>query len=285
MLREVRELGFEYAELSHGTRISLVPGILEAVDAGEMKISSVHIFCPLPMGVNHAAPNIYQFSAEREREREMAETLHPKNPGVRHARGGRSRRASPGKHRNERLHRQAPGIGRARREGNTALRETLHGGGRKTREQKGTLLRAGKGTPEKTPAGSGVAGPPVRRENRESLEELPLDSDFHFLFRELSSPHLGYRHDTGHAQIKDNLGFIHHRMHLESLSEQLVGLHIHDVQFPGRDHCAPGKGVINFAELKPLLKPHHIRVLELSPSLPVEDLRAGVAHIKALWGE
>src|ERR1035438_8577882 len=56
MLREIRDLGFAYAELSHGTRISLVPGILEAVDAGEILISSVHNFCPLPMGVNYAAP-------------------------------------------------------------------------------------------------------------------------------------------------------------------------------------------------------------------------------------
>src|SRR5262245_10312809 len=73
MLREIRDLGFEYAELSHGTRLSLVPGILEAVDAGEIRISSLHNFCPLPMGVNHAAPNLYQFSADRERERAMAE--------------------------------------------------------------------------------------------------------------------------------------------------------------------------------------------------------------------
>src|SRR5215470_11689632 len=72
MLREIRDLGFHYAELSHGTRISLLPGILEAVDAGEIKISSVHNFCPLPMGVNNSAPNLYQFSAERERERDLA---------------------------------------------------------------------------------------------------------------------------------------------------------------------------------------------------------------------
>ena len=72
MLREIRELGFEYAELSHGTRISLLPGIMDAVDGGEIKISSVHNFCPLPMGVNYSAPNLYKFSAEREREREMA---------------------------------------------------------------------------------------------------------------------------------------------------------------------------------------------------------------------
>jgi sugar phosphate isomerase/epimerase len=72
MLREIRELGFEYAELSHGTRISLMPGILEAVAAGEMRISTLHNFCPLPMGVNHSAPNLYQFSDERPRERELA---------------------------------------------------------------------------------------------------------------------------------------------------------------------------------------------------------------------
>src|SRR5438309_371376 len=73
MLQEIRELGFEYAELSHGIRLGLVPGILEAVDAGEIRISSVHNFCPLPMGVNHAAPNLYQFSDERTRDRELAE--------------------------------------------------------------------------------------------------------------------------------------------------------------------------------------------------------------------
>src|ERR1043165_9300040 len=72
MVREIRDVGFEDAELSHGTRISLLPGIMEAVDAGEMKISSLHNFCPLPMGVNYSAPNLYQFTAERERERELA---------------------------------------------------------------------------------------------------------------------------------------------------------------------------------------------------------------------
>src|SRR5947209_1324325 len=72
MLREIRELGSEYAELSHGVRISLLPGILQAVDAGEIKISSLHNFCPLPMGVEHAAPNIFKFTADNPRERDNA---------------------------------------------------------------------------------------------------------------------------------------------------------------------------------------------------------------------
>src|SRR5256885_7101755 len=73
MLREIRDMGFEYAELSHGIRISLLPGILQAVDAGEIKISSLHNFCPLPMGVEHAAPNIFKFTADNPRERDRSE--------------------------------------------------------------------------------------------------------------------------------------------------------------------------------------------------------------------
>src|SRR5207247_1014391 len=72
MLREIRYLGFEYAELSHGIRISLLPGILESVDAGEIKISTLHNFCPLPIGVSQANPNLFRFSSLDTRERENA---------------------------------------------------------------------------------------------------------------------------------------------------------------------------------------------------------------------
>jgi sugar phosphate isomerase/epimerase len=121
--------------------------------------------------------------------------------------------------------------------------------------------------------------------NREALEELPIESDFQFLFREIASPSLGYWHDTGHGQIKENLGFIHHAMHVESLRDHLLGFHIHDVQFPGRDHCAPGSGMIDWAALKPLVKPEHIKVFEFSPSLTVEEVKSGAEHVKQIWGE
>src|ERR1043166_5103362 len=77
MLHEIHRMGFEYAELSHGIRLSLVEGIQAALKAGEIKISSVHNFCPLPVGVMHAAPNIYLLSSpdDRERERAIKQTL------------------------------------------------------------------------------------------------------------------------------------------------------------------------------------------------------------------
>ena len=121
-------------------------------------------------------------------------------------------------------------------------------------------------------------------ENRQALEEIPLEDDFEFFFREFDSPNVVYWHDTGHAQIKENLGFLHHTQHLESLAARLAGFHIHDVQFPARDHAAPGTGTIDFAALKPFVKPEHIKVFELSPSLPVEAVKCGIAHIKIIWG-
>jgi len=52
MLREIKtEFGFDYIELGHGTRLSLVPGIQKMFIAGEVRFSSLHNFCPLPVEV------------------------------------------------------------------------------------------------------------------------------------------------------------------------------------------------------------------------------------------
>jgi sugar phosphate isomerase/epimerase len=285
MLREIRELGFQYAELSHGTRISLLPGILEAVEAGEIRISSLHNFCPLPMGVTYPAPNLYQFSAERPRERELALRYTLKTIEL-------AARV------------KAPAV-------------VLHSGSIEMKDYTDKLLdlvaRGGRETPKYTKLCAELdekreakKGPFVERvhellkqllpaaeaqgirlgiENRQALEELPIESDFQFLFRELPSPNLVYWHDTGHGQIKENLGFIRHAMHVESLRDRLFGFHLHDVQFPGRDHCAPGSGVVEWTALKPLVRPEHLKVFEFSPSLTVEEVKSGVAHLKQIWGE
>ena len=81
-----------------------------------------------------------------------------------------------------------------------------------------------------------------------------------------------YWHDAGHAQIKENLGLIRHTAFLESLAPRLAGFHLHDVIYPDRDHAAPGTGTIDYAALKPFVKPQHIKVFELNPrSCPTQS--------------
>jgi len=284
MLEEIRDLGFEYAELSHGVRLSLIPGIFDAVDAGVVRISSLHNFCPLPVGVNTAAPNIFRFTAENARERENA--LRHTLKTIETA---------------ERV--QAPLI-------------VLHMGSVEMKEYTEKLLDMVKDGKKDTPkyqklfeeaedrravlsekpmqyayeilrkliAAVEPRGIKLGIENREAVEEILFDNDYPFFLHEFQSPSVVYWHDTGHAQIKENLGFIDHAQHLKALQPRLYGFHIHDVEFPGRDHRAPGTGMVKFGDLKPFVKPEHLKIFEFSPSLNVEEVKAGIAHIKSLWG-
>jgi len=284
MLEEIRALGFEYAELSHGIRISLLPGILQAVEAGLIKISSVHNFCPLPMGIDRAAPNIFQFSADSPRERENA-WRHTVKTIETAARVGAPlvvlhMGSVDMKDYTDRLieliladKKETPKFEKLREE---AIRKRADRKEHYVRESYAMLQRLIP-VAEKHGVLLGI-------ENREAIEEIPFEEDFGLFFREFNHPVVRYWHDTGHAQIKANLGLIDHAMHLESLAEYLAGFHIHDVEYPGHDHRAPGTGTIDFAALKPFVKPDHIKVFEFSPTLEPQQVMAGVAHIKTAWG-
>jgi len=284
MLREIRDLGFEYAELSHGTRISLLPGAIDAVEAGEIKISSLHNFCPLPIGVNHSAPNLFKFSAYKPMERENAlrytrKTIEMaaklKAPLVVLHYG-----AIEMKDYTDKL---VEMVGRGEKE-SSKYQKLIDEIIRKREDIKEEYIdRANEVLHKLLPEAENL-GVKLGIENREAVEELPLEHDYHFLFKEFTSPNIVYWHDTGHAQIKENLGFIHHYLHLESQRERLYGFHIHDVQFPGRDHCEPGTGTVDFQGLKPLVKPEHVKVFEFSPGLTVEEVKRGVVHVKNIWG-
>ena len=170
------------------------------------------------MGVNHAAPNLYKFSSTNPRERENAwrHTLKTIETAARV---------------------QAPVV-------------VLHLGNIEMKEYTEKLLAmvqdGQKGTPKyeklcaelmekreekkiepldlaeemlgRLAAEAETRGIKLGIENRAALEEIPLEDDFGFLLRKFNRPGVGYWHDTGHAQIKENLGFISHAMHLESLA-------------------------------------------------------------------
>jgi sugar phosphate isomerase/epimerase len=285
MLREIRELGFEYAELSHGIRLSLVPGILDAVNAGEIKISSVHNFCPLPVGITEPSPNLYEFSSDRTRDRQLVlkHTINTLDfaqrvgaPLVVLHFGSMELKDYTGKLKQllERGEKNSPKFLKLVGEATVAREAKKKKPYALARETLRQLLTESKFRNLKF----GI-------EIREAVEELPLESDFQTLLEEFPAPHVFYWHDTGHAQVKADLGFINHAQHLAAHADRLAGFHIHDVKFPARDHFPPGGGDIDFAALKPFVKPEHIKVFELSPKAPLDSVQRGVAHLKKIWGE
>jgi len=285
MLREIRSLGFDYAELSHGIRISLLPGIFEAVDTGEIRISTLHNFCPLPLGVERPAPNLYKFTALDPRERESAfrhtmktiETAARLKAGLVVLHLGCIEMSDY----TDRLLEMAKKNQRETPKYEKLCAEVME----KREQRKDKHIQAAHELLRRLAREAAARGLRLGIENREGLEEIPLESDYPLFFREFSDTTVAYWHDTGHAQIKENLGFIHHALHLESLADRLAGFHIHDVGFPGYDHLPPGMGMIDFPALQPMVKPEHIKVFELGPWVPTEDAKRGVEHIKNIWGE
>jgi sugar phosphate isomerase/epimerase len=122
-------------------------------------------------------------------------------------------------------------------------------------------------------------------ENREGMVELPLDDGFDAFFESLGpEAPVGYWHDCGHAQIKHQLGLLDHEAHLAKMAPRLVGFHLHDVSAEGKDHRQSGTGTVDFKMIARHVRPEHTLVLELSPSLSADQVRASREFILETLG-
>jgi hypothetical protein len=218
MLREIRALGFEYAELSHGIRISLLPGIFEAVDAGEIKISSLHNFARCPWASIMRPPTSIGFHPRTG--------ANGKTPGVTLSK--RLKRPPASRPRLSCLHMGAIDM----KEYTDRLLEMLQKGQKETpkyaalceevtekrENKKQAFVEQSSEMLERLSRPGRAARAQARRRKPPGPGGNSLDSDMQLLLLEFNRPSVGYWHDCGHAQIKENLGFINHRMHLESMA-------------------------------------------------------------------
>ena len=282
-------MGFSHIELSHGIRITLVPGILRAFEEGVIKVSSTHNFCPLPTGVVHAAPNLFEPSSQDKREieqwvrhtkRSIDFAGQVKSPilvchlgSVRFfwMNPARKVRAFEQKHPDAKIPEDP--------EYQALLTKSMA----KMRKRMGPYWAQVHESLSQVYAHAALKGVRLGFENREKFEELPIDEDYDsFLAGLPPTAPVGYWHDTGHADIKESMGLLDHRKHLEKLAPRLIGFHLHDVSAQGQDHQAIGSGHIDFKMVSSFWRPEHTLVLEFSPRIPAADVLASKQRIEAL---
>jgi sugar phosphate isomerase/epimerase len=289
MVREMVDLGFNAIELSHGVRITLVPGVLKAVEEGVVTISSTHNFCPLPTGIVQAAPNLFEPSTPDPREHEQ--WLRHTKRSIDFAAQVKARVLvchlgsvkffwfNPA----GRLQRYA------RRHAGTVLRDdpkyqaVVAKAFAKLRDRMGPYWERTQQCVREVLSHAKLKGVRLGLENRERFDELPVDADFDAFLASLpADAPAGYWHDAGHADIKHAMGVIDHRAQLEKLSPRLVGFHLHDVSAEGQDHQPIGTGRVDFKMLSSFWRPEHVLVLELSPRLVPAAVRASRERLEAL---
>lgn len=290
MLREIADLGFHYAELSHGIRITLVPGILRAVEEGVLKISSTHNFCPLPTGVMHAAPNLFEPSVSEHKEHDQ--WLRHTKRSLDFAAQVKARALvchlgsvaffwfNPARDVRNYLH-EHPDAGRATDD--KAYAALLQKSLAKLRKRMPPYWAQVKASVAEIFDYATQKGVKLGFENREKFDELPIDADYpEFLAGLPPTAPAGYWHDTGHADIKEGMGLLKHREHLESLKDRILGFHLHDVNAEGQDHQCVGKGHIDFDMVSRFWRPEHLLTLEFGPRVTEEEVRASKARIESL---
>ncbi|PYI61134.1 MAG: hypothetical protein DME89_11495 [Verrucomicrobia bacterium] len=285
MLREIKtELEFDLIELGHGIRLSLMPGIQKMFDAGKVRFTSLHNFCPLPVEVMVASPDCYKFSAvsSEERERAVKQTfqtidfaarlnapfvvLHLGEVNMLPITDRLIALAKAGRYLSRKYVRLKIGAVQKRERIAPAYLQRV----------KDCLRRVIEHAASKKVR--------IALESRRGYEEIPTERELPGLLEEMNSAPLGYWHDFGHSQIKENLGFLDHAEWLRAIGPRAFGCHVQDCIWPAKDHEVPFTGDVNFEKLVPLLPTNCLFVWEMSPNKTADAIRQSVRRWKERFG-
>jgi sugar phosphate isomerase/epimerase len=285
MLREIVEIGFDRIELGHGIRISLMPGIQQMFDEGQVRFTSLHNFCPLPVEVMMASPDCYKLSAasSEERERAVKQTFQTIDFAA--------RLNAPfvvlhlGEVNMSPITDRLIGLAKTGRYLSRKYVRLKIGAVQKRERIAPTYLQRVKDCLRRIIEHAASKNIRIALEGRRGYEEIPTERELPGLLDEMGCAQLGYWHDFGHSQIKENLGFIDHAEWLRLIGSRAFGCHVQDCIWPAKDHEAPFTGNVNFEKLVPLLPRNCLFVWEMNPNKTADAIRRSVQTWKERFGE
>lgn len=287
MIQEILDLGFKRVELGHGVRLSLMDGVLKAAEKGVVKFTSLHNFCPLPVEITRPSPDCYQFSSHDARERERAVKFTFQTIDFAERLGARYVVLHMGRvpmdDYTDRLIRMAEtGLENSREYVRVKLEAV-----RKREAAAERCVERSRECLARIIDFAGERGIRLGVESRHSFEEIPSEREMIALLNEFAVPEVGYWHDFGHVQVKHNLGFLDHVEWMERVGERLFACHLHDTQYPGRDHMPPFTGDVPYDELVPLMPRQNktLFVFEMSPRRTREEIMEAREKWVAKFGE
>ena len=286
MLAEIRNLGFESIEINASIKLSLLPGIRRLYKRGKIKIVSMHNFCPEPIEIL-SKPEAYEFSAPRKADRMRAIQLTQQT--IDYAKEFDAEFV-------------IVNLGSTSMSGFTdglvkqVEARKLHGrnyvkaklAGVQEREKIGAKhLDIALDSLDQVLTYAARRGIKIGLQSHRDYEGLPSEREMLELMRSFEdNPYVGYWHDFGHLQRKENLGLVDHVQWLEKMQPYMIGCHLHDVQWPDLDHHVPLTGMIEFDRLMPLV-PHDIPVVwelqagrrkaDIKQALPAWEQRFGLS--------
>ena len=283
LVNEVRDLGFSRLELGFSLPLHLYEEMKQEVAAGRISIASLHDYCP-SLNTQSLSPGRRRdclLSSRDERERAAAVSA-----AVRTLQAAREVNAPA-----VIIHSgQVPLLFSSRK---IFSRMELRGDisdpsprrklgrivARREKRKSRYLAQTIKSLKE-IEVQAAACGVKLGIENRYFPEEIPSLEEIGVILAEINSPWVGYWHDVGHAQVKENLGLENHEEYLRGYSGRMIGMHIHDVRGLS-DHRAPLTGDFDFRRLKKYLRDDLIKVIEVHPLATAEEIKRALVFLES----
>lgn len=281
----VDELGFSNLELSHGMTITKLPGIQRAFKAGKFNCIGVHNYFPAPIEVMIDAPDAFEFTSDRAYDRRRVMKLTQQSLETAAEFGAKYLVLHMGS------------VPMNRKKWTNRLTDMVEAHEDETKEadynklldkfiHKRAKIGAKKYYPRAIEALEILSekakeyGVWLAIESRSRYEDMPTETEMLALQEHFADySHIGYWHDFGHVQLKNNIHLLEHEKWLSAMQPYLIGCHVHDVYWPKRDHRVPLTGEIDFQQLLRYVDPKLPHTWELSPTREKEE----ILKAKAIW--